>query len=148
MWSVGWECKGNLVQEWCRSQVWRQNKYHSYWQVRTCSHVWQMLHNGKLNMLTFEGSTNWPLMMSNQKMRETTLLCQTDMRLTFQLNSVSWVLKIYIFILYKQNFGEFLTFFNIFPEVKIDYVPRQGTTSLQTFKVKILGERRKVWSVY
>lgn len=41
----------------------------------------------------FIGSTNSPLTMSNQETRETILLYQMDTLITFQLNSISWVIK-------------------------------------------------------
>lgn len=81
--------------------------------------------------------------MSNQETRETILLYQMDTLITFQLNSVSWVIK--------EEFAQLDTFppnpnadfFFSFAmlEVKIDYVPRQGTkTSLQRLRAHAPGE--------
>ena len=97
----------------------------------------------------FLGSTNWPLTRSNQRMRRTTLLCQTATRSTFLPNSISWVIFV-LFILngtksvsivkphnpdFPKKFSLYL--FLVFLEVKIDFVPRQGTTALTSMSVQI-----------
>lgn len=109
VWGVGWEREGNLVQERSRSQVWCQNKHHTYWQVMILSCILWFISVARIqdtlkfrNVLTSLESTSWPLITSNLRMRETTPLCRMDMLSTSPPNSISWVTLLLLLFITSQ----------------------------------------------
>lgn len=140
---VGRERPRNLVQERCRSPAWCSDKHHSYRQVRTGPQLSEKLHADVINWILFLCRIH-KLTIDDVKPGD-----QGDY--TFVPDGYAYSLSAKLNFLGNKRRVWTMTHFPSIPdailflfallEVKIDYVPRQGTkASLQPLRGHEPGE--------